>query len=120
MDLNLRAKSVVVTGGGSNIGRAIVLAFAAEGANITIADIDSEQAGKVAELALKKGASGVQVVKTDVTDLAQVTAMFAAAKAKYGAVDALVNNVGWDKLMYFTQSTPDLWQKLIQINYVGF
>ncbi|MCK9284121.1 MAG: SDR family oxidoreductase [Rhodocyclaceae bacterium] len=119
MDLDLKAKSVVVTGGGSNIGRAIVLAYAEEGANITIADIDAEQAGKVAELARKRGAADVQVVKTDVTNLEQVTAMFAAAKSKFGAVDVLVNNVGWDKLMYFTQTTPDLWQKIIQINYVG-
>lgn len=119
MDLNLKAKSVVVTGGGSNIGRAIVLAFAQEGASITIGDIDTEQAGKVAELALKRGATAVQVVRTDVTDLIQVQSMFAAAKDKFGSVDVLVNNVGWDKLMYFTQTTPEFWQKVIQINYVG-
>ena len=119
MDLGLKAKSVVVTGGGSNIGRAIVLGFAAEGSNITIADIDPAQAEKVAELARKRGAAGVQVVKTDVTNLEQVTSMFAAAKDKFGSVDVLVNNVGWDKLMYFTQTTPDFWQKIIQVNYIG-
>ncbi|MFZ3209748.1 MAG: SDR family oxidoreductase [Geobacteraceae bacterium] len=119
MDFDLKGKSVVVTGGGSNIGRAIVLAFAEEGANITIGDIDPEQAGKVAELALKKGASGAQVVKTDVTDFAQVQAMFKGAVDKFGTVDVLVNNVGWDKLMFFAQTTPEFWQKVIQINYVG-
>jgi 2-hydroxycyclohexanecarboxyl-CoA dehydrogenase len=119
MDLDLKAKSVVITGGGSNIGRAIVLAFAEEGANITIADIDAQQAEKVAALALTKGAAAVQVIKTDVTDFEQVQRMLAAAKEKFGAVDVLVNNVGWDKLMYFTQTTPDFWQKVIQINYVG-
>lgn len=119
MELNLKGKSVVVTGGGSNIGRAIVLAFAEEGAKITIGDIDVEQTEKVAEVALKRGAAGVQVIKTDVTDFEQVKAMFAAAKNKFGSVDVLVNNVGWDKLMYFTQTTPDFWQKIIQINYVG-
>ena len=119
MDLGLKGKSVVVTGGGSNIGRAIVLAFAEEGTNITIADIDAGQAEKVAELARKKGAAAVQVVKTDVTSLDQVQAMFKAATDKFGAVDVLVNNVGWDQLMFFTQSTPDFWQKVIQINYVG-
>lgn len=119
MDLGLKDKSIVVTGGGSNIGRAIVLAFAAEGASITIGDIDSGQAGKVAELALERGAAGVQAVKTDVTDLEQVTSMFAAAKGRFGSVDVLVNNVGWDKLMYFMQTTPDFWQKIIQINYFG-
>lgn len=119
MDLELKGKSVVITGGGSNIGRAIVLGFAAEGANITIGDIDETQAHKVAELALEKGAAGVQVVKTDVTNLDQVKAMFDAAVNKFGTVDNLVNNVGWDDLMFFTQTTPDLWQKIIQINYVG-
>jgi len=46
MDLDLKGKSIIVTGGGSNIGRGIVLAFAVEGANITIGDIDTEQAQK--------------------------------------------------------------------------
>jgi 2-hydroxycyclohexanecarboxyl-CoA dehydrogenase len=119
MDLNLKGKSVVVTGGGSNIGRAIVLTFAAEGAHITVGDLDDGQAEKVAELARKKGAASVQVIKTDVTDMDQVKAMFKAATDKHGTVDVLVNNVGWDQFMFFTQTTPDLWQKIIQINYVG-
>jgi len=119
MNLELKGKSVVVTGGGSNIGRAIVLGFAEEGANITIGDIDEAQANKVVKLALEKGAAGVQLVKTDVTDLNQVKAMFAAAVKKFGTVDNLVNNVGWDQLMYFTQTTPELWQKIIQINYLA-
>jgi 2-hydroxycyclohexanecarboxyl-CoA dehydrogenase len=49
----------------------------------------------------------------------QVKAMFKAATDKHGTVDVLVNNVGWDQLMFFTQTTPELWQKIIQINYVG-
>jgi NAD(P)-dependent dehydrogenase (short-subunit alcohol dehydrogenase family) len=108
-----------VTGGGSNIGRAIVLTFAVEGAHVTVGDLDDGQAEKVADLARKKGAASVQVVKTDVTDMDQVKAMFKAATDKHGTVDVLVNNVGWDQFMFFTQTTPELWQKIIQINYVG-
>lgn len=119
MDLGLKGKSVVVTGGGSNIGRAIVLAFAREGAKVTIGDIDPAQAGKVAELALKEGAAAAQALDCDVTRLDQVQVMFDTAVDKHGAVDVLVNNVGWDRFMFFTQTTPELWQKLIQINYVG-
>lgn len=119
MDLGLKGKSVVITGGGSNIGRGIVLAFATEGANITIGDIDEGQAGKTAELALKQGAASVQVLKTDVGDLEQVKALMAAAHGRYGSLDAVVNNVGWDQLMFFTQTTPDFWEKVIRINYVG-
>jgi len=119
MDLELKGKSVVITGGGSNIGRAIVLGFAEEGSNITIGDIDEAQAGKVAELALQKGAAGVQVIKTDVTNINQVKAMFEAAVKKFGTVDNLVNNVGWDQMMFFPQTTPEFWHKVIQVNYVG-
>ena len=119
MDLELKDKSVIVTGGGSNIGRAIVLAFAAEGAHLTIGDIDIAQAEKTAEFAKKLGAASAQVVKTDVTQLEQVQAMFKAATDKHGRVDVLVNNVGWDNLMFFTQTTPEFWRKVIDINYVG-
>jgi 2-hydroxycyclohexanecarboxyl-CoA dehydrogenase len=119
LDLDLKGKSVIITGGGSNIGRAITLGFANEGADITIGDIDVDQARGTAELAKAAGAGTVQVVKTDVTDLTQVQAMFKAAGDKFGRVDALVNNVGWDKLMFFTQTDPAFWQKIIQINFVG-
>ena len=89
MDLELAGKSVVVTGGGSNIGRAIVLQFAEEGANITIGDIDTASAEKVAKLAIERGAADAQVVKTDVTNIDDVNALFNAATSKYGSLDAL-------------------------------
>lgn len=119
MDLGFTGKSVIVTGGGSNIGRAIVLGFAAEGANITIGDIDVDQAESTAVLARANGAAGCQVIKTDVTDLGQVQAMFKVAIDKFSGVDVLVNNVGWDKLMFFTQTDPDFWRRIIDINFVG-
>jgi 2-hydroxycyclohexanecarboxyl-CoA dehydrogenase len=119
MDLDLKEKSVIVTGGASNIGRAIALKFAEEGANITIADLDTDSGERVAELASKAGASAVQVIKTDITDMGSVENLFEKAVGAYGGVDCLVNNVGWDKLMFFTQTTPDLWEKLIKINYLG-
>lgn len=119
MELGLQAKSVVVTGAGSNIGRAIALTFAREGAALTLGDIDAEQTGRVAEQALAAGASNVQFVRTDVTDLEQVEDLIGTANEQHGAVDVLVNCVGWDQLMFFTETTPELWQKIIQINYVG-
>ena len=119
MDLQLKEKSVIVTGAGSNIGRAITLGFAAEGANITLADIDLKQATQVAKLAIESGAASAEAVSCDVTKLDEVQAMFKHAVERHGTVDVLVNNVGWDNLMFFTQTTPEFWHKVIQINFVG-
>lgn len=119
MDLDLAGRSVVVTGAGSNIGRAIALGFAAEGAALTLGDIDEEQTRAVATRAEAAGAASARFVRTDVTDLDQATALMDAAAAASGSVDVVVNCVGWDQLMYFTDTTPELWQKIIQVNYVG-
>ena len=79
MDLNLKDKSVIVTGGGSNIGRAIALGFAREGAHLTIAEIDEGQGGKAAADARAQGAASAEVVPTDVTKWDSVLAMVRAA-----------------------------------------
>jgi 2-hydroxycyclohexanecarboxyl-CoA dehydrogenase len=115
MDLGFSGKSVVVTGGGSNIGRFIVLAFAAEGARLVIGDIDVEQAEATKALALKAGASSVQVVKTDVSKFDDAQALMAAA----GSIDVLVNNAGWERPAYLSEQTPDYWQKVIAVNLMG-
>lgn len=119
MDLQLRDRAVVVTGAGSNIGRAIALTFAAEGARLTLCDIDEDQTQRVARDALQAGATDVQFVRTDVTDSQQVDDMMQSANDRHGSVDVLVNCVGWDRVMYFTETTPELWQKLIAVNFVG-
>ncbi len=119
MDLQLQGRSVVVTGAGSNIGRAVALAFASEGAALTLADIDDSQTQRVAEIARSSAAADAHFVHTDVTDFAAAEAMVGAAHERYGSVDVLVNCVGWDQLMFFTETTPEFWDKVIRINYVG-
>ena len=71
------------------------------------------------ELAGSSGAADAQFVHTDVTDSAAAEAMIGAADERYGSVDVLVNCVGWDQLMFFTETTPEFWDKVIRINYVG-
>ena len=120
MDLGLAGKSVIVTGGGSHIGRAIVLGLAAEGAHVTVGDIDPEQAGKVAEAANSAGPGDVQVVLTDVSRLDQAENLVRSARDAQGRVDVLINNAGWwDPPAFFTQTDPEVWQKVIQVNYGG-
>jgi len=61
----------------------------------------------------------VEVVGTDVTKFDQVQALVADAVKRHGTVDVLVNNVGWDERLFFTQTDPEFWDKVIKVNYVG-
>ena len=119
MELNLIGRSVIVTGGGSNIGRAISLAFAREGVNLTIAEIDEDQGHKVAAEAQSLGAASAVLVRTDVTEWDSVQAMVRAAESRHGRVDVPVNNVGWTHDRLFVEKTRQEWEKEIQLNLWG-
>ncbi len=120
MELGLRGKNVIITGGGSNIGRSIVHAFAQEGSNITIAELAPSQGDKVAaEVAAMGTGSKVQVVATDVTQHEQVDKMVEQAIAEFGSVDVLVNNVGWTVDRLFLEKPRAEWEKEVQVNLWG-
>ncbi len=120
MELGLEGKNVIVTGGGSNIGRAIVHAFAAEGSNITIAELAPDQGNKVAEEVAATGTAGrVKVVATDVGDHESVAQMVARSVEEFGGVDILVNNVGWTVDRLFLEKPRSEWEKEVQVNLWG-
>ena len=97
MHLNLAGKSVIVTGGGSNIGRAISLAFAQEGVHLTLAEIDEGQGRKVATEAGKLGAASATLVPTDVTKWDSVVAMVREVEGRLGRVDVPKSSTGSSK-----------------------
>lgn len=115
MDLGLKGKTVIVTGGGSNIGRAIVLAFAKEGSNVVIAEIDEKQGKKVAAEANTLGGKAI-VIKTDMTDHKQVEEMVKKTLEQFKTIDILVNNVGWTFDRLFIEKPREEWEKEININ----
>jgi len=116
VDLGLTGKTVVVTGGASNIGRAISQEFACEGAIVAILDRDTAQTRKTVEEIKKAGgeASGYDL---DVTDVDATAATIATVERELGAIHVLVNNVGWNgKAEFFLNLSPDRWQKAFQLN----
>lgn len=102
----LAGRKAFVTGGAKGIGAAIARRLAADGALVTIADLDMDAAQSLA--------NGIwaRAVRLDVADLAQV----AEVMAEHGPVDILVNNAGVDQHAFFTRTTPDDWRRLIAIN----
>lgn len=93
MGLGLEGKVALVTGGASGIGRASALALAAEGAVVTVADLDEEGGGRTVELVA--GAGGrAGFVRADMTSAADAEAVVAGVVAAHGRLDCAHNNVG--------------------------
>ncbi|MGQ4618596.1 SDR family oxidoreductase [Nocardia sp. R7R-8] len=117
MDLQLRNARVLVTGGGSNIGRGIVHGFAREGARIVISDVDAEQAQKVRAEAIELGAAAVDVAAGDLTiDGVAQEAVDRAVRA-WDGLDVLVNNAGWSVPGFIAEDTDRAkWQRTVEVN----
>jgi NAD(P)-dependent dehydrogenase (short-subunit alcohol dehydrogenase family) len=91
--VDLAGKTVVVTGAGSGIGRASALAFAAEGANILVADVDPAAGPQTVDLVEQAGAKA-RFVEVDVTDPLLLRDMLDEAESTFGGVHVLHNNAG--------------------------
>ena len=116
--MRLKDKVAIVTGGGSGIGRGICEKFAAEGASVAVADVNTANAEKVAE-AIGKNRGRAMPVTVDVRDKAQVGAMVDAVVKAFGGVDILVNNAGTRCTKTFLDHTEDDWHLMIDINLTG-
>lgn len=112
--MNFTGKTVLVTGGASGIGLACVNAFAAAGARVVIADIN-EEAGAKAAAAL----DGAHFIRLDVTSRDSAEALAARIMEEDGQLDVLVNGAGWDIIEPFIDNTPDYWDKIVAINFMG-
>jgi NAD(P)-dependent dehydrogenase (short-subunit alcohol dehydrogenase family) len=102
----LEGKAAIVTGGGSGIGRAICMRFAAEGASVVVADIVGERAEEVA------AEIGGRAVQADVTVAADVARMVEAA----GGVDVLVNNAGGGMSDGLLEIAEEAWDEEVALN----
>ena len=108
-------KIAIVTGAGQGIGRAIAHKLAAEGATVIVTDLN-EATAKDTAAAIGSGAIGL---RTDVTDRDSVNATVDQVMARFGRIDVLVNNAGWDKGERFLDSEPETWDRVMQINLYG-
>jgi len=127
MDLNLKDKLALVTGGSRGLGRAIALALAAEGARVAInyyrdpaQGIDlAGEAAELAELIRAEHGVAATAVAGDVSKAGDVEEMFRRAEESLGPVDVLVNNAGIWPTAYVQDMTDQQWNATLAVNLTG-
>lgn len=111
----LENKIAVVTGAGRGIGRAIAEKLAAEGATVVVSDIDEASAVETANAIGGKSVG----LRADVASRESVRSMVDEVGKRFGTVDVLVNNAGWDKAGPFLDSDEADWERVVAINLFG-
>jgi NAD(P)-dependent dehydrogenase (short-subunit alcohol dehydrogenase family) len=116
--MRLAGKAAVVTGAGSGIGRAVALAFAAEGARVVSADVDGATAESTVG-AIAAGGGRAIAVKSDVADPAAVEELVKKTIAAFDGLDVLVNNAAIQVSKTIEDTTPQEWNRQMAINVGG-
>jgi NAD(P)-dependent dehydrogenase (short-subunit alcohol dehydrogenase family) len=113
--MRLKGRIALVTGSGRGIGKGIAARFAREGALVGVNDIDPDRTdAAVREITVAGGqAFGLAV---DVSDSAQVEAVFRTIIDSFGRLDVLVNNVGIIRDGFITKMTDEDWDRVIRVN----
>lgn len=116
--MQLKDKVTLITGGGRGIGRAIAIAYAAEGARVVIAARSKNQLDEVAAEISAQGGE-VLVVPTDLRTQIEVENLIQQTVNRFGRIDILVNNAGINPRGPFLNATDQEWDQGWQINVMG-
>ncbi len=120
MDLGLEGKVVIVTGGSKGIGAGISEVFAREGAKVVINYHSDLSVAETLQQDLRsKYNAQTALVKGDVSNESDVTAMFDMAEKTFGTVDILINNAGRGYTCAFQDITLDAWNQQLKDNLTG-
>jgi NAD(P)-dependent dehydrogenase (short-subunit alcohol dehydrogenase family) len=122
VNLDLENRSVLVTGGSRGIGRAILLAFAAEGARVTLTYSSNEEAAAATVKEVESRGGGAAAVPMDLVDHTSIEKAVETAAGRHGGLDVLIANaVRWptDAASALADSKPDVWQNALRANLEG-
>ena len=115
----LAGQKALVTGANSGIGRAAALALGRAGADVVVNYITGDDAAEAAADEIRRGGPRAITYRADVSQEAEVDAMFAHAIAELGTLDILVNNAGLQRDAPFHDMTLAQWNTVIAVNLTG-
>jgi D-xylose 1-dehydrogenase len=113
---SLRDRIVVVTGGASGIGKAIVEAFALQGARVAFLDIQDAAANQLVRKIEGAGVTPPVYVHCDLNDAAEMKASIEGILEQFDKVDVLVNNAGNDTRHSIQEVTSEYWDQVMAVN----
>ena len=116
--MRFKEKVVIVTGGGSGIGRAICMRFAEEGACVCVVDLEDKNAKETVALIEEKGRRAI-AVQGDVSIESDAKRIVECTVNAYGAVHILVNNAAVFILLNALDATPENWDRSTAVNIKG-
>ncbi|GHE55375.1 SDR family NAD(P)-dependent oxidoreductase [Streptomyces capitiformicae] len=119
MDLALRGKKALVTGGTRGVGRGVVLALARAGVDvITCYQNESEYVTSL-EAELKETGGDHHVLRADLSQPAEIAELLERVKDRYGRLDLVVNNAGTISHIPYTELSLEEWQRIFTTNVTG-
>jgi NAD(P)-dependent dehydrogenase (short-subunit alcohol dehydrogenase family) len=113
---SLKGKVVLVTGGASGIGEAIVEAFVLQGSRVLFLDIQDDAANSLVQRLRRPGFTPPEYVHCDLTNVSELQSVMEKILSASPAIDVLVNNAGNDKRHKIEEVTSEFWDWCIQIN----
>ena len=118
----MKERVVVVTGGGTGIGRAISEHFASHGARVVVNYSRSQSDAEETVAAIQKKGGAAIAVGADVSNQLEAKALMDAAVKEFGRLDFLINNAGWSQRVPHTQMddlTDEIWDHVFDTNLRG-
>jgi 3-oxoacyl-[acyl-carrier protein] reductase len=115
IDLALKSKKALITGGGRGIGRQIALRLAEAGCDVAVSDIDLDSAGATAADIGKLGVASL-ALKADVSSASEVEGMFKSFLEVFGTIDLLVNNAGITRDTLIMRMKETDWDLVLDVN----